>query len=201
MNQRFRRALLFLGAALAMAVLAATAAFAVDDTSFKEVRSQSVVDNDCLRNARADVDIRSVGGNQIMDVTLKHAAKNTGFTLFVIQQPNSPFGVSWYQGDLDTDNKGNGEVRVIGIFSEETFAFAPERVKAPQVDDQDAQKNPKFDPVHTLHLGLWFADPKEAKEAGCTNTVTPFDGAHEAGIQALSTRNYPALKGPLGKIK
>jgi hypothetical protein len=201
MNQRFRRALLFLGAALAMAALAATAAFAVDDTSFKMVRSQSAVDNDCLRNAHADVDIRSVGGNQIMDVTLKHAAKNTGFTLFVIQQPNSPFGVSWYQGDLDTDNKGNGEVRVIGIFSEETFAFAPERVKAPQVDDQDAQKNPKYDPVHTLHLGLWFADPKEAKEAGCSNTVTPFDGDHEAGIQALSTRNYPTLRGPLLSVK
>jgi hypothetical protein len=123
---------LAVGAALLTAALFAVAAFAVDDTSFKMVRSQSALDNDYLRNARADVDTRTVGGNQIMDVTLKHAAKNTGFTLFVIQQPNSPFGVSWYQVDLDTDNKGNGEVRVIGIFSEETLAFAPERVKAPR---------------------------------------------------------------------
>jgi hypothetical protein len=192
---------LAIGAALLTAALFAVAAFAVDDTSFKMVRSQSAVDNDCLKNARADVDIRSVGGNQIMDVTLKHAAKNTGFTLFVIQQPNSPFGVSWYQGDLDTDNKGNGEVRVIGILSEETFAFAPDRMKAPQVDDRDAQKDPKFDPVHTLHLGLWFAEPKEAKEAGCSGTVTPFDSDHEAGIQALSTRNYPILRGPLLSVK
>jgi hypothetical protein len=198
---RLRRVVLAVGAALLISALFAVAAFAVDDTSFKLVRSQSAVDNDCLRNARADVDIRSVGGNQIINVTLKHAAKNTGFTLFVIQQPNSPFGVSWYQGDLDTDNKGNGEVRVIVIFSEETFAFAPERVKAPQVDDQDAEKNPKFAPVHTLHLGLWFADPDEAKEAGCSGTVTPFDGDNEAGVQALSTRNFPALKGPRGKIK
>jgi hypothetical protein len=94
MNQRFRRALLFLDAALAMAALAATAAFAVDSTSFKKVRSQSAVENNCLKNARADVDIRTFGGNQTMDVKLKHAPKNTGFTLFVIQQPNSPFGVS-----------------------------------------------------------------------------------------------------------
>ena len=193
--------MLAVGAALLTAALFAVAAFAVDDTSFKMVRSQSAVDNDCLRNARADVDIRSLGGNHIMDVTLKHAAKNTGVTLFVIQQPNSPFGVSWYQGDLDTDNKGNGEVRVIGIFSEETFAFALGSVKAPQMDDQDAEKNPKSAPVHTLHVGLWFAEPDEAKEAGCSGTVTPFDGDHEAGIQALSTRNLPKLKGPLGKIK
>ena len=36
--------------------------------------------------------------------------------------------------------------------------------------------------------------------AGCGNTVTPFDGDYEAGIQALSTRNFAALNGPLGRI-
>ena len=200
-NTTTKRVVLVVGGALLMAVLFAAAAFAVDETTFKMVRSQSAVDKDCLEGAKANVDVHTLGGNQIMDVELKHAAKNTGFTLFVIQQPNDPFGVSWYQGDLDTNNKGNGEVRVIGIFSEETFAFAPDIVKAPQVDNQDAEKNPAFDPVHTLHLGLWFADPEEAKDAGCSGTVTPFDGDHEAGIQALSTRNFPKLEGPLGKIK
>jgi hypothetical protein len=200
-NRTTKRVVLAVGAALLMAALFAAAAFAVDDTSFKMVRSQSAVAKDCLEGAKANVDVHTVGGNQIMDVELKHAAKNTGFTLFVIQQPNDPFGVSWYQGDLDTDNQGNGEVRVIGIFSEETFAFSPAKVKAPQVDEQDVEKGPKFAPVHTLHLGLWFADPDEAKDAGCSGTVTPFDGDHEAGIQALSTRNFPSLKGPLGKIK
>ena len=38
-----------------------------------------------------------------MDVELKHAAKNTEYTLFVIQQPNDSFGISWYQGDIATD--------------------------------------------------------------------------------------------------
>jgi len=69
------------------------------------------------------------------------------------------------------------------------------------VDNQDATKGVKFAPVHTFHLGVWFADPKDASNAGCSNTVTPFDGDHVAGIQALSTRNFPALKGPLGTIK
>ena len=200
-NTTTKRVVLAVGAALLMAALFAAAAFAVDETSFKMVRSESAVAKDCLEGASATVEIRTVGGNQIMDVSLKHAAKNTGYTLFVIQQPNEPFGVSWYQGDLDTDNKGNGEVRVIGIFSEETFAFAPDSVKAPQVDNQDAEKNPAFDPVHTFHLGLWFGDPKDAKEAGCSGKVTQFDGDHEAGIQAFSTRNFPDLEGPLGNIQ
>jgi hypothetical protein len=185
--------------ALVLAALAATAAFAVDDTTtFKMVRSEAAVDNECLKGARAHVDVRTTPtDNQIMDVTLNHAPKNTEFELFITQQPNSPFGVSWYQADFTTNNQGNGEVRARGIFSEELFAFAPGVVKAPQVDDQDAEKNPKYDPVHTFHVGLWFGDPKDAKEAGCSGKVTQFDGDHEAGIQAFSTRNFPDLKGPL----
>jgi hypothetical protein len=188
--------------ALVVAALAATAAFAVDDTSFKMVRSQAAVDNECLKGAKANVDVHTAGtGLQIMDVTLNHAPKNTEFELFVTQQPNSPFGVSWYQADFETNNQGQGEVRAIGIFGEELFVFAPGSVNAPQVDKFDAEKNPKFDPVHTLHLGLWFGDPKDAKDAGCSGKVTQFDGDHEAGIQAFSTRNFPKLEGPLGKIK
>jgi hypothetical protein len=188
--------------ALVVAALAATAAFAVDDTSFKMVRSAAAVDDECLKGAKANVDVRTAGtGLQIMDVELNHAPKNTEFELFVTQQPNSPFGISWYQADFTTNNQGQGEVRAIGIFGEELFVFAPGSVNAPQVDKFDAEKNPKFDPVHTLHLGLWFGDPKDAEDAGCSDTVTEFDGDHEAGIQAFSTRNFPDLKGPLGKIK
>jgi hypothetical protein len=188
--------------ALVVAALAATAAFAVDDTSFKMVRSAAAVDDECLKGAKANVDVRTAGtGLQIMDVELNHAPKNTEFELFVTQQPNSPFGISWYQADFETNNQGQGEVRAIGIFGEELFVFAPGSVNAPQVDKFDAEKNPAFDPVHTLHLGLWFGDPKDAEDAGCSDTVTEFDGDHEAGIQAFSTRNFPDLKGPLGKIK
>ena len=189
--------------ALVIAALAAATAFAVDSTtSFKMVRSEAAVDNDCLEGAKAHVDVRTTPTDQqVMDVTLNHAPKNTEFELFVTQQPNSPFGVSWYQADFETNNQGHGEVRARGIFSEELFVFAPGVVKAPQVDDQDAEKNPKYDPVHTFHVGLWFGDPKDAKEAGCSGKVTQFDGDHEAGIQAFSTRNFPDLKGPLGNIQ
>ena len=189
--------------ALVIAALAATAAFAVDDTtSFKMVRSKAAVDDKCLEGAKAQVDVRTTPTNQqVLDVTLKDAPKNTEFELFVTQQPNKPFGISWYQSDFDTNNQGQGEVRARGIFSEELFAVAPGRVKAPQVDDLDAKKNPEFKPVHTFHLGLWFGSPEEAKDAGCSGTVTPFDGDHTAGIQAFSTRNFPKLEGPLGEIQ
>jgi len=189
--------------ALVLAALAAAAAFAADDTTtFKMVRSEAAVDNECLKGATTHVDVRTTPtDNQIMDITLNHAPKNTEFELFITQQPNSPFGVSWYQADFTTNNQGNGEVRARGIFSEELFAFAPGVVKAPQVDNQDAEKNPKYDPVHTFHVGLWFGDPKDAKEAGCSGKITQFDGDHEAGIQAFSTRNFPDLKGPLGNIQ
>jgi hypothetical protein len=185
---------------LLVVALAAAAAYAVDSTSFNMVRSQAAVAGDCLKGAKANVNINTLGGLQNMDVTVNHAPKNTELELFVTQQPNSPFGISWYQADFETDNQGHGEVNARGIFGEELFVFAPGSVKAPQVDKFDAKKNPAFKPVHTLHLGLWFGSPQEATAAGCPSTKTQFDGDHKAGIQAFSTRNFPALKGPLGKI-
>src|SRR5215207_4660294 len=186
---------------LLIVALAAAAAFAVDSTSFRMLRSQTAVANDCLEGARAHVDVRTTPTDQqIMDVTVANAPKNTEFEVFITQQSNAPFGVSWYQADFDTNDNGYGEVRARGIFSEELFAVAPGSVPAPQVDDQDAETNPAFAPVHTFHVGLWFGSPEEAVAAGCPDNVTPFDGDHSAGVQAFSTRNFPALHGPLEQI-
>ena len=69
------------------------------------------------------------------------------------------------------------------------------------MDANDTKKGVMFNPVHTFHIGVWFAASRGAANAGSSKTVTPFDGDHEAGIQALSTRNFPALKGPVGTIK
>jgi uncharacterized protein YbcV (DUF1398 family) len=191
---------------LLVVVLGAAAAFAVESTSestsFKMVRSQAAVANGCLEGARAHVDVTTTPTDQqIMDVTVDHAPKNTEFEVFVTQQANAPFGVSWYQADFDTNDQGHGEVRARGIFSEEVFAVAPGSVGAPQVDDADAETNPAFAPVHTYHVGLWFGSPEEAQAAGCPANVTPFDGDHSAGIQAFSTRNFGALHGPLRQIQ
>jgi hypothetical protein len=44
---------------------------------------------------------------------------NTGFDFFAIQLPNLPFGLSWYQGDVNTDDDGNAFQHFRGRFSGE----------------------------------------------------------------------------------
>ena len=53
----------------------------------------------------------------------------------------------------------------------------------------DASLNPAFNPVQMYRQGLWFNSPKDATAAGCAGATTPFNGKHDAGVQALSTRN------------
>ena len=90
--------LLMLGAALVTAALAAGTAFAVDSTSFRMVRSSNAVAADCLEGAYGRVTINSLGPVEAMKVELNDLPPNREFDLFVIQQPNAPFGISWYQG-------------------------------------------------------------------------------------------------------
>lgn len=173
------------------------------DFSFNMVRSQSAVDKGCLAGASAAVAIHTVGANQHMTISLNvPQAPNTEFTVFVLQVPNAPFGVSWYQGDIDTDATGKGSETFVGIFSDETFTIAPGVAPAAQVDQFDATQNPAFKPVHGFHLGAWFARPAQAASAGCTKALTEFDGDHIAGIQALSTRQFGnnPNTGPLRRI-
>src|ERR1044072_1884086 len=54
-------------------------------------------------------------------------------------------------------------------------------------------------PAELRHLGIWFADPTDAGNAGCPDNPTPFDGDHVAGIQVLNTSNFADANGPLGR--
>jgi hypothetical protein len=122
---------------------------------------------------------------------------------FVIQVPKAPFGISWYQGDIETDKNGRGHRQFIGRFSIETFAVAPGSAPAPVVFNgpfPDGTLNPPFNPIQMYHLGLWFGSPATAQGAGCPATVTPFNGEHNAGIQVLNTSTYPDDHGPLRSV-
>jgi hypothetical protein len=169
--------------------------------SFHMVRSATAVTARCLNGADAFVTIRSVGPVEIMKVSAFHLPRNTDFDLFVIQVPNAPFGIGWYQGDLNSNRFGQARGTFIGRFSIETFAVAPGTAPAPKVFTSppfpSASSNPPFGPIQMYHLGLWFNSPRDAARAGCPATVTPFNGEHNAGVQALSTRNFPTLFGPL----
>jgi len=193
------------GAAAGISGTGTGADAAVNQATFHMVRSTAAVGANCLNGADAKVTIQSQGPVEVMKVSADHLPKNTDFDFFVIQVPDAKFGISWYQGDLESNGAGQANGTFIGRFSIETFAVAPGVAPAPQVFNSqpfpDAAQNPAFNPVQMYHLGLWFNSPRDAATAGCGATVTPFNGEHNAGVQALSTRNFPAQNGPLHQIQ
>ncbi len=50
---------------------------------------------------------------------------NTDFDFFSIQIPVAPFGLSWYVGDIETDEHGDGVGHFVGRFNIETFILSP----------------------------------------------------------------------------
>jgi hypothetical protein len=204
--QSWKRRALVVAALVAVAAALVTALTAAstpppNKIAFDMVRSGGAVAAGCLPNATGHVTIRSKGPVEVMKVKVKGLPANTAFDFFVTQVPNAPFGLSWYQGDIETGAHGSGSQEFVGRFNVETFIVAPGAAPAPVVLDQppfpDAASNPATAPVHTFHLGLWFNSPADAAAAGCPATVTPFNGEHNAGIQILSTRNFPDDQGPL----
>jgi hypothetical protein len=159
--------------------------------------------NGCLPNALAHVTVASTGPTEAMVVNVSGLPANTDFDLFVIQKATGPFGVSWYQGDIETDGSGNGTGTFIGRFNIETFALSPAAVTPVEAarphKDLDATDGVAFKPIHTYHLGLWFNAPADAQKAGCPNNQTPFNGDHTAGIQILNTAQI-GEPGPLARV-
>src|SRR5262245_19242052 len=73
----------------------------------------------CVPNATATVSIIPTGQVEIMEVLVSGLPPDTGFDFFVIQVPKAPFGVAWYQGDIQTDKHGRGRATFVGRFSVE----------------------------------------------------------------------------------
>jgi hypothetical protein len=202
-------------AALAVASLASTPALAgnndndEDEFKFNLVRSPALsAVPDFVPNARGRVKIESVGPVEIMDVKVEGLPPNTDFDFFVIQIPHAPFGLAWYQGDIETNRYGVGHGRFIGRFNIETFIVSqpPGMVPSPVVFNNafpDASVGPATEPIHTYHLGLWFNSSQDAANAGGPSTVTRFNGEHNAGVQVLNTQTpeFPDDFGPLRYVK
>jgi hypothetical protein len=191
-------------AALLAGVVAGSATANEKKFNFNMARGAKLVASGCLPNATARVSIKPGGPVEVMDVSVEGLPPNTDFDFFVIQKPGAPFGMAWYQGDIETNEYGEGHERFLGRFNEETFIVAQGSVPAPLVHNNafpDAAMNPATAPVHTFHLGLWFNSPQDAVKAGCPGDVTPFNGEHDAGIQVLNTSNFLDLDGPLLKVR
>src|ERR1700693_4467158 len=125
-------------AALAFAALASAPAMARDDDNdgddfkFDLVRSQGLANFPKVApNAQGRVKIESVGPVEIMKVKVWGLPPNTDFDFFVIQVPNKPFGLAWYQGDIETNRNGVGYGRFVGRFNIESFIVSPGTAPAP----------------------------------------------------------------------
>jgi len=141
---------------------------------------------------------------EVMEVFVAGLPPNTDFDFFVIQKPNAPFGLSWYQGDIETDANGQGFALFTGRFNVESFIVSPGTVPAPVVFNStfpDSNIGATVGRVHTYHCGLWFNSPADAANAGAGSAVTPFNGEGNAGRQVLNTANFPDLAGPLINVR
>ena len=85
----------------------------------------------CLPNAKGHVEVQAKHGVEKLKLKVEGLPAKTGFDFFVIQVPNAPFGLSWYQGDLETNHDGKAELKVAGRFNVETFIVAPGSTAAP----------------------------------------------------------------------
>jgi hypothetical protein len=167
---------------------------------FQLQRSTAVTTAGCLVGASASVSVKQAGQVEHMTINAHNLVPNSEYDVFIIQVPNAPFGVSWYQGDLESDANGDAIGHYAGRFNVETFAVAPNVAPAPVVFPGDGSQNVASAPIHEYHVGVWFGSPATAVKAGCPNTVTPFNGEHNAGIQALSTKQFGDLNGPLRQL-
>jgi endonuclease YncB( thermonuclease family) len=206
--------------ALAFAALTTTSALAFhpdpsgfdrdndgDDFRFDLVRSAGLVNFQTVApNAHGRVKIESVGPVEIMKVTVWGLPPHTDFDVFVIQVPNKPFGMAWYQGDIETNKFGVGHAEFVGRFNIETFMVAQGVAPAPAdpfTDPNripDATQNPVTNPIQMYHIGIWFNNPADVVKPGGPGTVTPFNGEHNAGVQVLNSGQFADTDGPLKRI-
>src|SRR5215813_3160673 len=109
------------GAILAAMTLlgAAPQVFAADNNSFNLAVAPGLT---CLpAAAHARVTVSDLGPVQNLHLEVFGLTPNNSFTVFVTQHNSRPFGLSWYQGEVNTNAKGNGVADYTGIFSDETF--------------------------------------------------------------------------------
>ena len=199
-----------IAALFASTVFAPVHAYA-QDTKGKTIQFPLTVSggaSKCLPNASGTVTDTTLGPVENLHVLVKGLPPKTGFDLFNIQVPDTPFGLAWYLGDIQTDAKGNGVGNFVGRFNIETFIISLGALASPNV----FPKPPAFlaqsttgavtnGPVQIYHLGLWFNSTSDATKAGCPGTATPFNGEHNAGIQVLKTQPLENGLGPLSGLQ
>ena len=141
---------------------------------------------DCMPKAKVDIKVElktdTVGFDEFQ-IRAKGLPPKTAFTVFLLQQADSPFGAAEYIGDITSDKHGNARNEFKLIVQE---AFSSTLVDGKRVR------------VDLNQVGMWFADP--AGDDFCLGAgqgpVTPFDGDDEAGVQAFNSLGFAGLPAP-----
>src|SRR3954453_4801835 len=187
-------------AALACGASLAQPAHAAGSFNFKMVRTQGLPEG-CAEHASASVHVDTTPGfAEKLVITVKGFRPGTPLVLCAIQEPNAPFRIGWYEGDVAIGAKGSVTETFVSRFNIETFATAIGQERASKTPKAAATKNPIFKPIHTYHLGIWFDSVEAAVANGCPPNPTVFNGDHTAGPQVLNTGTFPDLNGPLARI-
>jgi len=125
-------------------------------------------------NVRVELKTDAVGFDDF-EISGKGLPKNTTFTVFLLEQADSPFGAAEYIGDITSNKKGRAR-NEFKLIVEEGFSST-------LVNGQRVRKE-------LNQVGMWFADP--AGDDFCfgkgKGAITPFDGDDEAGVQAFNSR-------------
>jgi hypothetical protein len=178
-------AALLVGGLTAAATSSAAAAGHPAETVHLSLTPSSEELADCMPRAEVDVTVElttDVIGFDVFRMEAEHLPPNTAFTVFLLEQADSPFGAAEYIGDLFTDKKGesSNEFRLI---VQEAFAST-------LVDGVRTR-------VDLNQVGMWFADPADDDFClGPDSPVTPFDGDDSAGVQAFNSLNAEPLPAP-----
>src|SRR5436309_6369961 len=130
----------------------------------------------CLPDAVARVTVfprEEIRGVDTLDLRAHGLRPNTTFAVFLTEMPVPPFGAVQYIGDFTTNAAGRGSVRVDAIIDE---AFAFNNITGVRTD--------------LNHIVFWFADPNDDEDCIPGSAPTHFDGDGEAGVAAMSSKNF-----------
>ena len=161
----------------------------VNSKTFSLKPSAALTNLSCLqpagKTATAKATVTRGGVNDTLKLTLNGFKPNLGFDLFTVQLNAPPFGLAWYQSDVETNAKGQATVTIKTILLDQIFGFS-------------GGGTTTFAPINTFHVGFWFDSPQEAQ--GCLSApapTTPFNGEHNAGPLAFISQAAPGALGPL----
>ncbi len=141
----------------------------------------------CMPRARVKVTVKSTTDRLGFDkfkVRARHLPPNRDFTVFLLETAGAPFGAAEYIGDITTNKNGNAD-NTFRLIVDEAFSSTLVTGRRVRVD--------------LNRVGMWFADPADddfCPAAPGVNGVTPFDGDHEAGVQAFNSANTQPLPAP-----